>query len=81
MLPEAPVNAEEGLFGEANEPPKPETMLHVPVPEVGVFAAMLVLVPQTAWSGPALAMVVAGVTVIVPVAVEEQPWALVTVTV
>ena len=33
----------------------PESCVHDPVPTTGVFAAMLVLVPQSVWFGPALA--------------------------
>jgi len=41
----------------------PESCVHDPVPTTGVFAAMLVLVPQSVWFGPALAVV--GVALIV----------------
>ena len=81
VFPATPVKAEVGLEAVAIEPPAPEMMLHAPVPLVGVLAAKFVVVAQTAWSGPALAIVVAGVTVMVPVAVEVQPAKLVTVAV
>ena len=60
----------------------PETTLHVPVPTVGVFPAKVaVLTPQAGFmSEPALAVVGAALTVIVPVAVTvPQPPVNVTV--
>ena len=80
MFPATPVKAEIGLDGVAMDPPAPATIDHAPVPLVGVLAASVVVKEQIAWSGPAFAVVVAGVTVMVPVAVEVQPAELVTVT-
>ena len=54
MFPELPEKLELGLAGEVTEPPVPETMLHEPVPTEGLFAARVVLVAQSVWSGPAL---------------------------
>ena len=39
-----PVNVEVGLDGVVTVPPIPETMLHAPVPAVGVFPAKVTLV-------------------------------------
>ena len=65
-----PVKAEVGLEGVVIEPPAPETMLHAPVPMVGVFPAKVAEVPQTFWSGPALAAVGFAVNVITTSSVE-----------
>ena len=62
------MKAEVGLEAIATVPPAPEMMLHEPVPCVGVFAANVAAPPQTVWSGPALEIVVAGLTMMVPVA-------------
>ena len=56
---------------EAIDPPDPETMLQVPVPFAGLFAAKVVLVPQIVWFGPALAAVVLPVTV---TTILSFPW-------
>lgn len=60
-MPAVPVNVEVGLVVFAKLPPVPLTMLHTPVPIVGVLAAKVTCVkPQVAapvWSGPALAAV------------------------
>ena len=62
------MKAEVGLEAEATVPPAPEMMVHKPVPCVGAFAAKVAVPPQTIWSSPALDVVVAGVTMIVPLA-------------
>ena len=38
-MPGVPLNAEVALVGVVTEPPGPDTMLHEPVPVVGVLAA------------------------------------------
>ena len=47
LLPATPVKAEVGLDGVVTVPPAPDTMLHEPVPTVGVFAANVAEVAQT----------------------------------
>ena len=64
MFPCVPENADVALVGVVTVPPTPETMVHNPVPVVGVFAAKVVVDPQRFWSGPALAMVGLPVNVI-----------------
>ena len=44
VLPAVPVKVEVAELGVVILPPVPETILHVPVPTVGVFAARVVLV-------------------------------------
>lgn len=46
-VPGVPVKAVVALVGEVMEPPVPETMLQVPVPDVGVLATIDVVAPQT----------------------------------
>ena len=67
-MPATPVNVDVGLLGVVTVPPAPLTMLHAPVPLVGVLAAKVTLVPQTVWSGPAFEVVGAGTTVTVTLA-------------
>ena len=55
--PVAPEKPDVGLLGVAILPPAPLTILHVPVPTPGAFAAKVVEVAQSPWSGPALAAV------------------------
>ena len=81
MVPATPVNVEVGLLGVAMLPPAPEMMLHAPVPEKGGLAARVVEVPQTPWSGPALAKLGAGMAVTVKLALAAHPSVLVPVTV
>ena len=45
-VPATPVNAEVGDVGVVTVPPTPETMLQLPTPTVGVFAAKVTEVPQ-----------------------------------
>ena len=80
-MPATPVNVEVGLLGVATLPPTPEMMLQAPVPEKGTLAARVVEVPQTPWSGPALAGVGAGMALTVNAALAAHPCALVPVTV
>ena len=47
--------------------PTPLTKVHVPVPVVGVFPAIVAVVEQTVWFGPAAAVVGAVTPVIVTV--------------
>jgi hypothetical protein len=56
-LPATPVNVEVGEVGVVIVPPTPVTILHIPVPTIGVFPAKVAEVPQIIWSGPALALV------------------------
>ena len=71
-----PVTVVDGLAGVVNVPP-PLITLQVPVPVVGVFAAKVAfgLEIQTVWFGPAVAILVAGSTmiVIVEVVLEQVP--------
>ncbi len=59
--PAVPVNVDVALDAVVTLPPVPETILHAPVPTVGVFPAKVTLVkPHVAapvWSGPAFAAV------------------------
>ena len=59
VLPAVPLNELVGLEAVPKLPPVPLTILHAPVPTVGVFAASAVLVtPQRFnWSEPALDVV------------------------
>ena len=73
-MPAVPLNVEFGLLALPNEPPVPATILHAPVPTVGVLADRVTVVrPQVAasvWSGPALAVVGLRLNVIVTSSVE-----------
>ena len=70
------MNAELGLFAEVIEPPVPEMIVQVPVPEVGVLPANTAVFPQTDWSGPAFATVGAPVNVITTSSVDGAQGAL-----
>ena len=67
-IPAVPLNVVVGLDALLNEPPEPLIMLHAPVPSVAALAARVTVVrPQVdvpVWSGPALAVVGAAITVI-----------------
>ena len=65
VVPAVPVNADVGLVGVVMLPPAPETIVHKPVPKTGLFAAKVVEVPQMFWSGPAFAVVGAGVKMMI----------------
>ena len=48
-MPAVPVNVDVGLVGVVMVPPAPDTILQVPVPTTGVFAARVTVVnPQVA---------------------------------
>jgi hypothetical protein len=74
VVPAVPLNVEVALVGVVIVPPAPDTMLHAPVPKVGVLAASVTLVkPQVAapvWSGPALDVVGALLNVITTSSVD-----------
>ena len=59
--PAVPVNVDVALDAVVTLPPVPETILHAPVPTVGVFPAKVTLVKPhvvaPVWSGPAFAVV------------------------
>lgn len=67
-MPAVPVKVDVGLEGAATAPPVPLTILQLPMPTLAVLAASVTVVdPQVVapvWSGPALATVGKGVTVI-----------------
>lgn len=75
-----PVKPEVGLLGVVTVPPAPLMMLHAPVPELGVLAARVALVPQTVWSGPASAVVGVADTVTAVVPLVDAPHQFQTVT-
>ena len=75
-FPRVPMNAELGLLAEVIDPPVPEMMVHVPIPEVGVFAAKTAVFPQTVWSEPAFAIVGVPVNVITTSSVDAVHGAL-----
>ena len=60
-VPAVPEKVVVGLVSEAKDPPVPLTIVHLPVPTVGVFPARVTVVsPQVAdsvWFAPALAVV------------------------
>lgn len=60
--------------------PEPETNDHCPTPKAGVLAAIVAEFTVTVWSGPALAVETV-LTVTEALAVAEQPFVSVTVTV
>jgi hypothetical protein len=66
-----PVTPEVGEPGEVTVA-DPAVTVHAPVPTVAVLPASVAVVAQTVWSGPAFAVVGAGVTVIVWDCVAEQ---------
>ena len=70
MVPAVPLNEDVGLEGVVTVPPVPLTMLHAPVPVVGVLPASVTEVPQTVWSGPAFAVVGLPVNVMFTSSVE-----------
>lgn len=59
--------------------PGPLTCVHVPVPMLGALAAIVALVPQRFWSGPALARVGFWLKVMVTSSVEAVQGELLTV--
>ena len=75
LFPSVPEKPEVGLVLSTKLPPDPLTMLQLPVPIVGVFAASVVDVsphiPEPVWSGPALAVVGDCSNVIVTLSVED----------
>lgn len=70
------VNADVGLLGVVIVPPVPETIVHRPVPTVGVLPANVAVVPQMFWSSPAFAVVGLAVNVITTSSVEAVQGAL-----
>lgn len=77
--PGVPENPEDALPGVPMLPPAPETMLQSPVPTAGAFAAKVVEVAQSTWSGPALAVVGAPTKVTSTSSVDEAQGGLATV--
>jgi hypothetical protein len=57
VFPRVPVNPEAGLVASENEPPVPLTMVHAPLPTIGLLAANVPEVPQKELSTPAFAVV------------------------
>ena len=64
VVPAEPVKELVAEFALANDPPVPETMVHVPVPDVGTFPVIGRVVPQKLLSVPALAVVGAPFSII-----------------
>lgn len=64
VTPAVKLNVEVGLDGFTMVPPVPDTMLQDPVPTLGALAARVVVVAQSIWLGPALAIVEGAVKVI-----------------
>jgi hypothetical protein len=83
VVPAVPINVLVGLDGSVMDPPDPLTMLHEPVPAVGVLPASVVLVtPHMAdpvWSVPAFATVGLWVKLIVTSSLEAVQGELVMV--
>ena len=75
-MPATPVKEDVGFVGVPTLPPAPETMLQLPVPEVGVLPAKFVDVPQSDWSGPALEVVGLARRVMITSSVEAVQGAL-----
>ena len=57
VVPTVPLNVEVGLEEFPKDPPVPLTIVQLPVPTDGVFAAKVTEELQLLWSGPALAEV------------------------
>lgn len=77
-VPPVCVNVELGRPAFANEPVPPPTMLHAPVPDVGVLPPSPVVVPplQMVWGPPVVAVLGAGLIVMVTFAVDAVQGAL-----
>mgnify|MGYP001254194591 CR=1 FL=1 len=73
VVPALPVKPDVGLLGVVTVPPAPLTMLHAPVPVVGVLAASVTDDPHTVCAIPASAVVGAGTTVTLVLSVSVVP--------